>query len=229
MISSRFWPYVPYGGEGDPRANTTVELVHRPESPALVGVHVTQLSMQFADGKMTYGSSIGMDQTYWLDPSRNDAPVETDQLQYDQKGVQQGTMVTQFLQYAQLPDGRWYPTQWQWVYTNAKGKAQHPTEFRFFFAPGKTIDESWFHDPTSRFKAEDMSRGFGPRQAPTGIAAVPHVVAATATAAYRSAWMWLPWAVAVAVFGTAGVLLILQRRNQAPLPPLRGSQGPRRR
>jgi hypothetical protein len=87
---------------------------------------------------------------YWIDPARDDMPVETLDIQAaDAKGEPRDFMRTQFTDHAQLPDGRWYPTRWEWenFEDGAPMANVQKSVFRLSVVPDARPDDAWFTGP----------------------------------------------------------------------------------
>jgi hypothetical protein len=123
------------------------------------------------------------------------------------------------LEFAQLPDGRWYPTHWQRI------DQGHPLDYRLTVLPGKTLDPRWFDNPGTHFDGKVEEKP----SLSTKVAAASHAISSVATTTVRTAWNWWPWTLAVAMFSGAGILLILQRRKTSTAASLQGHKGPRRK
>jgi hypothetical protein len=91
-----------------------------------------------------------MERFIWIDTSRDDMPVEVLRRTFAEDGTQTASEVrSTFLSYAQLPDGRWYPSRWRWTYTNFQDpESSRVEEYHLQFHPNLAADARWFADPT---------------------------------------------------------------------------------
>ena len=94
--------------------------------------------------------------TLWVDPKRNDVPVEKivrwhlkDMKQFDVEDR------TEYLEFSQLPNKRWYPTKWRTTSTR-EGK-ESTSQYLLQLFPGVKLSDKWFADPMTRFKAKDIN------------------------------------------------------------------------
>ncbi len=95
----------------------------------------------------------------WLDPTRDDMPVEKTRRIYDGKGKTVTTEVrTQYLEFARLPNGQWYPTRWREERSQAPrnkkdGKPRISVqEYNLQIVPGMKLDDEWFTNPAERLE-----------------------------------------------------------------------------
>jgi hypothetical protein len=85
-----------------------------------------------------------------LDPTHDDLPVRTIQRQLKRDGLAAGGETqTQYLDYAQLPGGQWYPTRW--LVTVSTGTQGSGVEHRLQILPDQQLPAVWFTDPGKRF------------------------------------------------------------------------------
>ena len=96
-----------------------------------------------------------METMFWIDPKRNDVPVEKivrwhlkDMKQFDVEDR------TEYLEFSQLPNKRWYPTKWKTTSTR-EGK-DSASQYLLQLFPGVKLSDKWFADPITRFKAKDI-------------------------------------------------------------------------
>jgi hypothetical protein len=94
---------------------------------------------------------------FWIDPGRDDLPVETIIRDYrpDGKTIETENK-TLYLDYSQLPTGQWYPAHWRGI---TKGKYPRTSEYRLLIAPNLKLAPFWFTNPVERFK---FSKGQNP-------------------------------------------------------------------
>ena len=83
-----------------------LEVLHDPERPGLLVLH----------RNVTFGKGFHSDSITWIDPARDDLPVES--LSRSNFGASEPTaqvaiVHTVVLDFGRLKDGRWYPTHWQ--------------------------------------------------------------------------------------------------------------------
>jgi hypothetical protein len=93
-------------------------------------------------------SSQRIEQILWIDPNRDDTPVEMLSLDYgvDGKTVEL-KLLTECIDYVQLPDGRWYPTHWRMTTEVGKQPRKSYREFYLHIFVGMKLDETWFTNP----------------------------------------------------------------------------------
>lgn len=137
------------------RANATTaktELITDPARTGLVGLRVAQIVM--LDGE-EYGS----EHTFWLDPARDDIPLESTET--TKAGT--GSMAyrkTVFAEPKQTSTGRWYPSRWtEYSGFDPITPATEPKgHFLLRVHPGYPVDASWFVNPVERLKASPTTR-----------------------------------------------------------------------
>jgi hypothetical protein len=87
----------------------------------------------------------------WIDPSRDDVPIEYIQTRHDGPG---STMEErrQFDRFAQLPGGRWYPTRWKYTisYKRTAVSDTQATLLHLRIDPQLRLESKWFGDPIAR-------------------------------------------------------------------------------
>ena len=89
-----------------------------------------------------------------IDPARDDVPVTLLQRNRAKSGEVTMEVQTEYLDYAQLPTGRFYPTRWLVkVVVGTVGNKMKTTEHRLQIFPGQELDPVWYADP-SRFPAK---------------------------------------------------------------------------
>jgi hypothetical protein len=153
---SFLWPYV---GELAPGRGTRVaEVMRDPAHAGLLVLHLDQTSpFRFNNGPANYRN----DAYYWLDPSRDDLPVETVIYSNSSGGEKlDDTTHSVYLEFARAGDGRWYPSHWQSRTLRPPTPATpamplpnvdegYREYWRQIFQPGK-LQETWYGDPNAR-------------------------------------------------------------------------------
>jgi hypothetical protein len=118
--------------------------------PGQLGLHVEQ--MLFVTD-MTQ-KQLDVD-TYWLDPSRDDMPIEWKMTQYEKDGktISTDSTVT-FLEWKQLPNGQWYPTRWTSDFVSNEGGRSigNKQAFHLAMCPGEKLGDEWFTNPAAKLK-----------------------------------------------------------------------------
>jgi len=116
----------------------------------------------------------------WLDPARDDLPVESAWRVFDNDGKTVRLEVRrQYLEYARLANGQWYPLRWKYTRTQFPTRKQastqpatRVTEYNLVVAPGMELGQEWFVNPAEKFAAEPHPTGPAVRpgslQAPQG-------------------------------------------------------------
>jgi hypothetical protein len=187
----------------------TVQLIGRPDRPDLVGLHIFDTAAQ-GKARPTFDRALILDatrktipaeKTYWLDPARNDAPVELDSVFLRPRRTEK----TKFLEYATTPDGRCYPTHWI-AFNDVGTDVDRSDHFRLTVETDQPLEPTWFGDPAAHFTSET-----GEPPPPDAIQRATHMVVTAVATAKTSFWWWWPWAAAVIVFAIAAILIILQR------------------
>jgi hypothetical protein len=90
---------------------------------------------------------------FWLDPSRDDMPIEWTSVQYEKDGKTIGTKsATNFLQWKQSANGQWYPTRWKFDFVmNQGGRSVHSKQaFELVMCPDAKLGDEWFADPAKK-------------------------------------------------------------------------------
>ena len=88
----------------------------------------------------------------WIDPKRDDMPIERMEIEDPpEKDAPRTYYRTQYLEHAQLPDGRWYPTHWERTSVNNGRVGSMKLIYRLQLFPGKKADPSWYTDPAKQF------------------------------------------------------------------------------
>ena len=122
------------------------QLLQDKEHPKLLGIHVEQSPVATAEVHTNRSEKIT-----WIDPARDDMPVEKTWRLYgrDQKTVSTETR-TEYLDYARLPNGQWYPTRWRETTIQTLRKRPPVTsisQYNLQFIPDMHLDDAWFTPP----------------------------------------------------------------------------------
>ena len=119
---------------------TKAKRLTREDKPGLIGLHIEYHS---------YLPTTRHERYYWFDPKRDDMPVEKQYLSYMKDGISvEREWRSVYLDYAQLPDGRWYPTCWQETTTDhGENPYTSTTEFHLTLATDIALEADWFTDP----------------------------------------------------------------------------------
>jgi hypothetical protein len=142
------------------RIKIEVQLLTSPDRPGQVGVQVDESGLAIV---IMRNSRLQM--IWWLDPARNDVPVEKIKRFYGLKGELENEEVTKYAEYAQLPNGLWYPTAWETTDSNFSGGDVHvraKVKGCLQFVPGMALDAEWFSDPQERYEAAVQSAASQP-------------------------------------------------------------------
>lgn len=124
------------------------ELVQSDEYPQYVGINVI----------LTFGyDNYRFEWTYWTDPSRDDMLVEII-FRDDRPGQQSIEDRTKYIDYAQLPNGQWYPTHWQTTITelsNGDSRQIATLDYHLQIYPDILLDDWWFTTLINNLKAQN--------------------------------------------------------------------------
>jgi hypothetical protein len=138
------WP-VRHAGEG---VRTKVVRADE-EHPGLIGLRTYR---EPSDKDNYDSSSVRGPDVVWMDPARNYVIVET-----ISQGTDEGRRYVRRKiceEFAQLPDGRWYPETWRVIseHYDKDGEQIRSNQRRFVLQilVGQTLDDVWFTNPTSR-------------------------------------------------------------------------------
>lgn len=115
--------------------------------PDLVGLYVQTSMLTCPTGRQK------VEQVLWLDPNRDDGPVETLSRDYSPDGKTiEFECVTKCTDSLQLPDGRWYP-HCRTITRNSRSKGKivtYPEKAYLRIFPKMELDSTWFTDPNDR-------------------------------------------------------------------------------
>jgi len=125
------------------RKKAKAKLLDDINHPSLVGLYVKGHFFSCCPRELKQ-----IKQFLWIDPERDDMPVETLSCDYgsDAKTIEL-KLLTKYLDYAQLSDGRWYPTRWQMTYEVHNRPDKYCLEFHLQLFADMKLDKSWFTDP----------------------------------------------------------------------------------
>ncbi len=142
-LAGKIWPSRYVTGI---RAGTDASLTQDAAHPGLIGIRYKR-TPQPDEGTTEINES-----TWWLDPVRDDMPVETTWSSSPRAGAAVRTeMRVRYLDYAQLPDGQWYPTRWQEDRSDRDrktGKMVPSTQYyRLQIWPKLRLGDEWFRPP----------------------------------------------------------------------------------
>jgi hypothetical protein len=137
-------------GMGAFGADAKVKLVRDEKRPGMVGLQVDQ-KYPGRDMKPTR-----MLNTYWMDPAKDDVPVERTQITFvELTEKEEIRFETKFEKYAQTEKGQWYPSEWTTVTTmHYQGTDVRHSKNRLQIWVGKTVGEEWFKKPEGKVEAE---------------------------------------------------------------------------
>jgi hypothetical protein len=116
-------------------------LVKDAARPNLVGVRTGWSEEISFNGRPPRGESV---MTWWLDPARDDLPVETEYVYHETAGIPSSRTRTTFLQIEQLPGGAWYPVHWREERTNLTSGDISVEESRLQILRDIELEDSWF-------------------------------------------------------------------------------------
>jgi hypothetical protein len=150
-LGGEIWPTrykISMGG-----TDSQAEIITDSARPGLLGIHVERSGM--SDGRKERYES-----TYWIDPGKDDMPVER-LWRVHADGNLTTEVSTKYLEYAQLPDGKWYPKRWQ--ETRSQRLPRRPTtqphksiqQYNLIVVPNMTLDKDWFVNLAERFGKVD--------------------------------------------------------------------------
>jgi len=92
-----------------------------------------------------------IEQTYWIDPNRDDMPVELLSHDYSEDGkTVELKLLTEYIDYAQLSDCRWYPAYWQMTIEAGKQPRKSCRKFYLIISTDMKLDVLWFKNPEER-------------------------------------------------------------------------------
>jgi hypothetical protein len=97
--------------------------------------------------------------TCWIDPNRDDMLVERLSHDYSTDGKTVDLKIfTEYIDYAQLSDGRWYPAHWQMTIEAGKQPRKSCRKFYLNISTDIKLDELWFTDPVWRLQSSTSKR-----------------------------------------------------------------------
>ncbi len=127
-------------------------MLRDPARPGLIVVQVEQtLPFALQKGAANYHS----DTLYWLDPARDDLPVETVTHSNSSGGEKlDSASHTVYLEFARVADGRWFPSHWQTRGFSPPStqpvKDDGYTDFRRQIFQDQKLRAEWYGDPRLR-------------------------------------------------------------------------------
>ncbi len=138
-LAGRIWPSPQMRMWFGPQ--TKVEVLHDAKRDNQIGLCVETMSSPTQNTKQRNMS------IFWLDPARDDMPVEKVHKTLSANGkTSKRKDITRYLDYAQLPNGQWYPTRWQTVRDGKSG------EYILQIFPGAILSNEWFAQPPGNKK-----------------------------------------------------------------------------
>lgn len=91
---------------------------------------------------------------YWIDPNRDDMPVERLSCDYSADGkTVERKFFTEYISYSQLSDGRWYPAHWQMTSEHRERPGKSCRKYYMNFSTDMKLDKSWFTNPEERTRS----------------------------------------------------------------------------
>jgi hypothetical protein len=153
-IASEIWPQIPSGDVSTQMKSigmtvSKVEAVRDARHVRLIGIRVTrEMDLKIEGLKFPKWQQT----VYWIDPERDDMPVETVRRSRPDIKDEEAESVTriQYESYAALPDGKLYPTKWRSEQFRpdlpAKQRViRHAYSLQIF--PDTKLDAKWYADP----------------------------------------------------------------------------------
>jgi hypothetical protein len=136
-------------------SNGKAEVITDPTRPGMIGLKVVQMIWTGKGDPQDRKQQRRAEQTYWLDPKRDDLPVESSWTNHKPGGdaIEMESKTTN-LEMKQLPDGRWFPSRWKSVMKGAAMARDQVQENALFVFPGHKVPAEWFSNPVERVKAE---------------------------------------------------------------------------
>ncbi len=149
-ISGRIWPGRFLTDDANLRRfSIRHKLLENDDRPDQIGLNIQKIPLP--PKKTTRTEYI-----FWLDPSRDDMPVDRIKRVYDLNGALLRETHRHYISYAQLPNDSWYPTHWELTvsqYTNGRIKDTRNEVYHLQIFPDVELDPLWFANPADRFKA----------------------------------------------------------------------------
>jgi hypothetical protein len=133
-------------------AETKLSMITDKSKPGLVGLQEDQ----------TYpGRNLKptrMLNTYWLDPAKDDMPVERTEITFVERTAQEDVRFeTKYEAYAKTKQGKWYPSQWTVVTTmhsfTKVPKVRRETQ-RLTIWTDRTLAAEWFKRPDGKMTTQ---------------------------------------------------------------------------
>lgn len=162
-VAEIIWPRLPSpnkakGQDGEViyniTINSTLEAVRDVDRPELLGLHTTTATKFNWNGRDVQQRN---EYFYWIDPAREDMPIETMHrfgglAPEDQNKI---TTIRQiYEEHTRLPDGKWHPTAWRELEQRpAQAGAEPGLRRRYWLQilPNAKLEAEWFADPRQRF------------------------------------------------------------------------------
>jgi hypothetical protein len=144
FLPGRIWPTrIGLGAFG---ADAKLRVITDPAKPGLIALQVDQT---YPDFDMKPRRVL---KTYWLDPAKDDMPVERTHITYVGTTDREETRSDQkFGVYAKTAEGKWYPPEWTTITTmyQPQETIYRQTE-RVRIWPGKALEPRWFKRPEGK-------------------------------------------------------------------------------
>lgn len=122
---------------------TKIKLIKREDKLGEIGLHIEYYSYP-----PPYKSR--QEKYYWFDSQRDDMPVERLYRKYLEDGkTVEYEIHTIYLEYSQIPDGRWYPARWSTTTTdfNKDDGYKDTQEYQLTIHTDIELEEDWFVHP----------------------------------------------------------------------------------
>jgi hypothetical protein len=122
---------------------TVIQKIVSDEKPNQVGLHIEFHRSRGITCKKRH------EMFYWYDPQKQDMPMERISRSYaeNDKTVEFDEH-TRYLNYSQLPDGRWYPSRWQTTHYEKEITRAMTFEYRLTLSTDIEPEDSWFLPPS---------------------------------------------------------------------------------
>lgn len=142
--------------------NVTLEVVWDRGRPGLVGLRMDRYAPNRAEDVNDRRRMQHDVMTFWLDPLRDDVPVEATSQSYAKGSAElESDGRTTYTAWDRTSDGRWYPSAWRVVTRfNQRGEWTARTEdWRLQVWTGERLGAEWFADPTTNRDAPPTATG----------------------------------------------------------------------